>query len=61
MIKAETGYISSVQQVKKIETAKQISKKLQCNYLNRGTWKKIVQSQQFLKTKDSQVFWQTEQ
>ena len=28
---------------------------LQCDYSNRGTWKKIVQSQRFLKTKDSQV------
>ena len=28
---------------------------LQCNYSNWDTWKKIVQSQRFLKTKDSQV------
>ena len=36
---------------------------LQCDYSNRGTWKKIVQSQRFLKTKDSQVifFWRTDQ
>ena len=26
---------------------------------NRDTWKKIVQSQRFLKTTDSQGFWQT--
>ena len=29
---------------------------LQCDYSNRGTWKKIIQSQRFLKTKDSQVY-----
>ena len=29
---------------------------LQCDYSNRGTWKKIIQSQRFLKTKDSHVF-----
>ena len=29
---------------------------LQCDYSNRGTWKKIIQSQRFLKTKDSQLF-----
>ena len=28
---------------------------LQCNYSNWDTWKKIVQSQRFLKTKDSQL------
>ena len=34
---------------------------LEYEYLNQATWKKIVQSQQFLKTKDSQVFLQTDQ
>ena len=34
---------------------------LQCSYSNRGTWKKIVQSQRFLETKDFQVYWQTDQ
>jgi len=29
---------------------------LQCNYLNRDTWKKIAQSQRFLKTEDFQFF-----
>ena len=29
---------------------------LQCAHSNRGTWKKIVQSQRLQKTKDSQVF-----
>ena len=33
---------------------------LEYDYLNQATWK-IVQSQQFLKTKDSQVFLQTDQ
>ena len=28
----------------------------QCDYSNRGTWKKIIQSQRFLRTKDSQGF-----
>ena len=28
----------------------------QCDYSNRGTWKKIIQSQRFLTTKDSQGF-----
>ena len=33
---------------------------LQCNYSDRGTqWKKIIQSQRFLETIDSQVFLQT--
>ena len=27
---------------------------LQCDYSNRGTWMKIIQSQRFLKTKDTQ-------
>ena len=31
---------------------------LQCNDLNLGTWKKTIQSQCFLKIKDSQVFLQ---
>ena len=30
---------------------------LQCDYTNRDTWKKIIQSQRFLKTKDSQFFY----
>ena len=34
---------------------------LQCDYSNRGTWKKIIQSQRFLKTKDSEGFLQTDQ
>ena len=34
---------------------------LQCDYSNQGTWKKFVQSQRFLKTKDSQFFWQRDQ
>ena len=29
---------------------------LQCDYSNRGTWKKTIQSQGFLKTKDSRFF-----
>ena len=34
---------------------------LQCDYLNHVNWK-IIQSQRYLKTIDSQVFfWQTEQ
>ena len=32
----------------------------QCGNSNPDTWKKIVQSQHFLKTKDS-FFWQTDQ
>ena len=31
------------------------------DYSNRGTWKKIIQSQRFLETKDSQVYFQTDQ
>ena len=31
-------------------------KKLQFDYSNQGTWKKIIQSQRFLKTKNSQGF-----
>ena len=34
---------------------------LQCDYSNLGTWKKIIQSQRFLKTNDSQVFLQADQ
>ena len=34
---------------------------LQSDYSNPGTWKKIIQSQRFLKTKGSQVFLQTDQ
>ena len=30
-------------------------------YSNRRTWKTIIHSQRFSKTKDSQVFWQTDQ
>ena len=29
---------------------------LQCDYLNWGTYEKIIESQHFLETKDSQVF-----
>ena len=28
---------------------------LQCDYSNQGTWEKIIESQHFLETKDSQV------
>ena len=28
-----------------------LNSKLQCDYSNQGTWKKIIQSQRFLKTK----------
>ena len=34
---------------------------LKCDYSNQGTWKKIIQSQQFLKTKDSQFLLQDDQ
>ena len=34
---------------------------LTVRYSNLGTWKKIIQSQRFLKTNDSQVFLQTDQ
>lgn len=34
---------------------------LQCGHWNWDTWKKIVESQHFLKTKDPQVFVQTDQ
>ena len=34
---------------------------LQCDYSNEGTWNKIIQSQRFLKTKDSLFFFQTDQ
>ena len=34
---------------------------LQCDYWNWGTWKKIILSQRFLKTRNSQVFLQTDQ
>ena len=37
-----------------------ISLILQCDYLNHVNWK-IIQSQRYLKTIDSQVFLQTEQ
>ena len=34
---------------------------LQCDYSNRGSWKKIIQSQRFLKTRHSQVYLQMAQ
>ena len=36
--------------------SKKKKKKLQFDYSNQGTWKKIIQSQRFLKTKNSQGF-----
>ena len=33
-----------------------MKKVLKCDFLNRGTYLKIIQSQRILKTKDSQVF-----
>ena len=39
-----------------VNVKSQKKKKLQFDYSNQGTWKKIIQSQRFLKTKNSQGF-----